>query len=206
MQFTFKIGDKIKEAWPLYRAHFSTLLLLMVVTMVTQFIGSNRSWVLIIISYVVSILVSYIWIRFILSLIDKKDFNPFSRNSLPSFLQFWNLFKTTILYALCVLAGFILFVIPGFYVVGRLLFAIYLSIDKNQGARVTIKEAWNMTRGYGWKLFWKSFVIGLFIAVGFIAFFIGSFITYPVGMIVMAMMYREFSKMKLQNITNTASS
>lgn len=197
MQFTFKIGDKIKEAWPICKAHFSVFLLLLVVTMIDNVIGLNHNWVLVVISYVISILLSYIWIRFILSLIDKKDFNPFSRESLPSFVQFWNFFKTMILYTLCVLVGFALFIIPGFYISGRLLFAVYLSIDKNQGARVSIKEAWNMTKNYGWKLFWKSFLIGLFIALGFIAFFIGSFITYPIGMIVMAMMYRKFSKMKL---------
>lgn len=149
-----------------------------------------------VISYVVSILISYMWIRFVLNLIDKKDANPFKKESFPTLSQYWNLFKTMIIYSLCVLVGFILFIVPGFYVAGRLLFAVYISIEKNQGARVTIKEAWRMTEGYGWILFWKSFVIGLFIALGFIAFFVGSFITYPMGMIVMGMLYRDFLKMK----------
>ena len=60
-----------------------------------------------------------------------------------------------------------------------------------------------MTKGYGWKLFWKSFIIGLFIALGFLALFIGSFITYPIGLIVMVVMYREFKKFKLQNSTSS---
>lgn len=206
MQFTFKIGSKIKEAWPIYKGNFSTFLLLMVITMVVKYVGSKDNWVLMIMSYVVSLLLAFIWIRFTLGLIDKKIFNPFLREALPSLTQYWNLLKTIILYSLCVLAGVILLVIPGFYVSGRLLFVIYLSIDKNQGGVVTIKEAWNMTKGYGWKLLWKSFLIGLFMALGFVALFFGSFVTYPLGMIVMAMMYREFSKMKLQNITETTSS
>lgn len=198
MQFTFKIWSKIKESWPIYKAHFSTFLILMVVTMVAQFIGSNNNWMLVIISYIIGLLISFIWVSFVLNLIDKKDFNPFKRESLPSFSQFWNLFKTMIIYALCVMGGFILFIIPGFYISGRLIFAIYLSVEKNQGARVTIKEAWHMTEGYGWKLFGKSFVIGLFIALGFIALFVGSFVTYPIGMLVLGMMYREFLKFKSQ--------
>lgn len=206
MKFTFKIGNKIKEAWPLYKEHLGTFLLMMIITMVVQSIGSSKdNWVFAVISYIVSLLLAYVWTRFALGLIDKKVINPFSREAFPPFSQFWNLFKTIILYSLCVMGGFILLIIPGFYIIGRLLFAIYLSVEKNQGAIVTIKEAWKMTEGYGWKLFWKSFVIGLFIILGFIAFIIGLFITYPIGIIVMAMMYREFSKMKLQNITNATS-
>jgi hypothetical protein len=199
MKFTFKIGDKIKESWPIYKAHFSTLLLLMIVTIVVQSIESNKhSWMLRLIAYIISIVLSFVWIRFILNLIDKKDISPFSKEALPSFVQSWNLIKTMILYSLCVLGGLILLIIPGIYISGRLVFAIYLSIDKNQGGMPTIKEAWKMTEGYGWLLIWKSFVIGLFMMLGIIAFFIGSFITYPIGMMVMIMMYREFSKMKSQ--------
>jgi uncharacterized membrane protein len=210
MQFTFKIGSKIKEVWPIYKKHFSMFLLLTVATMVVQFIGSNnnnndKNWILIVISYILSILLSYIWINFVLSLIDKKDLNPFSRQSFPTLKQYWNLFTTMLLVALCVLVGFILLVVPGFYVAGRLVFATYMSVDKNQGGIKNVKEAWNMTKGYGWKLFWKSFVIGLFIMLGFVALFIGAFITYPIGMIVLLMMYREFSKMKLETPPTSVS-
>lgn len=199
MKFTFKIGDKIKESWPVYKAHFSTFLLLMIITVIVQSIESNKhNWVLSIIAYIFSIVLSFMWIRFILNLIDKKEFNVFSKEALPSFIQLWNLIKTTILYSLCVLGGLILLIIPGIYISGRLVFAIYLSIDKNQGGMPTIREAWKMTEGYGWLLIWKSFVIGLFMILGFIAFFVGSIITYPIGMMVMVMMYREFSKMKSQ--------
>lgn len=201
MKFTFKIGEKIKAAWPIYKIHFSTFLLLMLAMFAVNFLGNNKlhSYILMTISYILSIFLSYLWIRFAMSLVDGTDFNPFKKESFPTLTQFWNLFKTIILYGLCVLGGFILLVIPAFYVTGRLMFAIYLSIDKNQGGRATIKEAWRMTEGYGWTLFWKSFVIGLFMAVGFIALFVGSFITYPIGMMVMVMMYREFTKWRQEN-------
>jgi hypothetical protein len=202
MQFTFKIWGKIKEAWPIYKLHFGTLILLFAITLIVKAVGSGHNKILAILSYVVGLILTYIWIRLGLSLVDKKDFNPFSKEALPSLLQFWNLFKTMILYMLCVLGGMILLVIPGLYVCGRLIFAVYLSVEKNQGARVTVEEAWNMTKGYGWKLFWKSLLIGLFMAVGFIVFFVGGFVTYPIGFIVLLMMYREFSKMKLGIPTN----
>ena len=41
-----------------------------------------------------------------------------------------------------------------------------MSIDKGQGAVMSIKGAWEITKGYGWYIFWKTFVIGLFAVVG----------------------------------------
>jgi membrane-anchored glycerophosphoryl diester phosphodiesterase (GDPDase) len=197
MQFKFKIWDKIKEVWPLYKLHFGTFVLLMLISGVVQVIGGSKEHVILsILSSIVSLIVFYVWVRFVLSLIDKKEYNPFSVKALPTLGQFWNLLKTAFLNGLCVLGGFILLVIPGFYISGRLMFSLYLSIEKNQGARVTIKEAWKMTEGYGWLLFWKAFVIGLFMALGFVALLVGSFVTYPIGIVVLLMMYREFSNMK----------
>lgn len=199
MEFTFKIWASIKEFWPLYKKHFWSLFLMMIITMVVQFVGDKDNFPLMLVSFIVSLLISYIWIRFILNLIDKKDSNLFSKDVLPSLDQFWNFFKTLILYTLCVIGGFILFIVPGLYISGRLAFAIYLSVEKNQGGIATIKEAWKMTEGYGWIIFWKNFLIGLFIVVGFLVFFVGSFVTYPLGIMVMILMYREFYKFKMQN-------
>lgn len=197
MTFTFKVWQKIKEAWPIYKQHFGTILIMSIVTMLAQFIGGvDDNFGLMLILYVVNLLITYVWVKYLLALIDKKEFNPFSKEALPTLMQFWNLIKTIILYMVFVIAGFVLLIIPGFYVTGRLMFAVYIQIEKNQGARLTMRETWEMTRGYGWKIFWKSLLIGLFMALGFIAFFIGSFITYPLGMIVLMMMYREFKKFK----------
>lgn len=204
MPFTFKIWEKIKEAWPIYKVNLSAFLLLFVATLVVKMVGTKKNWVLLAISCAVSFLFSYVWIRFTLALVDKKVYNPFSKEALPTFKQYWNLVKTIVLNVICVFAGFILLIIPGFYISGRLFFAIYLSVDKNQGGRASIKESWKMTEGYGWKIFWYSFVVCIFIAIGFIALFVGSFITYPIGMIVIAMMFRGFSKMRSE-IPSSAS-
>jgi membrane-anchored glycerophosphoryl diester phosphodiesterase (GDPDase) len=202
MQFTFKIGEKIKEAWPMYKLHFGTFILFIVASGIAQIIGSRKNFILSSLSSILSLIIFYVLTRFILSLVDKKDYNPLSINSLPTLGQFWNLLKTALLTSLSILGGFILLIIPGFYIAGRLMFSMYLSVEKNQGARVTIKEAWKMTEGYGWLLFWKSFVIALFSGIGFLAFIVGGFVTYPIGMVVLVMMYREFAKMKSETPVN----
>jgi uncharacterized membrane protein len=199
MEFTFKIGEKIKEAWALYKENYKAILVLIIITVLIQFVGYDNKNILInLILAVISLVLSYTWIHLSLNLIDKKMFNIFSKEAIPSVLQVWNYFKTSFLYAFCILGGIILLIIPGFYFAGRLMFAVYLSVDKNQGAMVSLKESWDMTKGYAWQLLWKSIVIGLFMFLGIIAFLIGSIITYPIGIIVIVMMYREFTKFKLQ--------
>lgn len=206
MQFTFKVGSKIKEAWPIYKENLGTLLLMSVVTFIVSMISSDSNFIIEILSFVVSALVFYVWTRFIFALLEKKKFNPFSKVALPSLLQYWNLIKTVIVYSLCILGGMILLIVPGLYFIGRLAFAPYLSVEKNQGARKSIKESWEATRGNGWKIFWKSLLIGLFMLVGFLALFLGIFITYPLGLILMIMLYREFFKPIAQPSVNVGDS
>lgn len=196
MKFTFKICEKIKEAWPIYKSQFSMFLLLILVTLVVKLIGAMDSWILYVVSTLLGLVLSFVWLRYSLALADKKEFKPFTKEALPTFKQFWNFLKLIILLSIIYLFSFILLIVPFFYVSGRLMFTVYLVIEKNLGARASIKESWKMTEGYGWVVFGKSFLVGLFMFVGFIAFFIGALITYPVGAIVLAMMYREFQKMK----------
>lgn len=199
MKFTFKVGVKIKEAWKLYKEHFGSIMLLVLISVVLQVLSqsySEKSFLVAIFVVIVGILLAYVWIKSVLNLLDGKGFHPFSRESLPSLLQFWNFLKTNILIGIITVVGFLLFIVPGLYLAGRLFPAKYLPVEKNQGARKNIKESWEMTKGNAWRLLWKSILIGLFIILGLLAFVIGLFITYPIGMIVLVMMYRDFVKFK----------
>lgn len=113
MPFTFKVWDKIKEAWSLYKENFSQMMILTLIMLAIQLISqsiskNNHNSLLVFILVIVSIFVSYIWIRSVLSLLDGKGFNPFSKESLPSFAQIWDFVKTNILIALCVIPFFII--------------------------------------------------------------------------------------------------
>lgn len=88
MKFTFKIGAKIKEAWPLYKENFWALLVMTIATFVVQFVGQGKkeddtltlAFVLLtLILAVVSLFISYMWVRLILNIVDKKEFNLFSK-------------------------------------------------------------------------------------------------------------------------------
>ena len=233
MPFRFKVGAKIKEAWVLYKEHFGAMILIVLASGVLQIISQNyskdnKNLLISLFLIIVSILISYIWIKSIMNLLDGKGFNPFTKESMPSLAAFWDFLKTNILISLCVMPLFaiigliilfavitsqfapvafpiiliiamvlvLLLIIPALYIIGRLFPAVYISVEKYQGARKTIKEAWTMTKGNAWNILGKSVLVGLFIFLGFIALIIGLAITYPVGMIVMVMMYRELVKFK----------
>jgi len=242
MELSFNIRVKIKEAWILYKKYFGIFLLLTLLTIFIQSFNQKESSSISLLIQVINILLSYVWIRSVLGLIDHNKFNPFSKEILPSLLQFWNYIKTTLLFfVLCFLPiiiaifSFLVFIlvnirivpggieyyyllplyfypaicffliislVPSFYLLGRLIFTRYLCVEKNQGAVKSIKESWDLTEGQGWYLFGKSFVIGLFVILGFVAFFVGSIITYPIGMILLVMLYRSFKKAKEIKVNN----
>ena len=197
MVFKFKIWDHIKQSWPIYKAHFSILLLLSAVTIIIKSTGADSDLIWTLISYIVGFLLTFIWIKYSLSLVDKKEYDFFTNASIPNLKQYWNITKTIILTVLIIIVGLFLLILPGLYFAGRLLFANYISVEKNQGAIKSISDSWEMTRNNGWILFWKSFVIFLFVMLGFVLFGVGALVTYPIGCIVLAMMYRDFQKNKL---------
>lgn len=232
MQFTFKIGAKIKEAWVLYKENLGNIVLFMIAVFVFSMIlngllvgilgkSSILSVVILqLISFIFSLFYSYLWLKSNLNMIDGKGFKPFSKEVFTDFSKFWNFIKTNILIVLCwipfflvilpvlflaVFLGkslivaicfcFLIFFISIYFMI-RLFPAIYLSLDKDQGARKNFIEAWSITKGKGWKIFGKLFVILLFIIVGVFAIVIGLIVTYPIGMVVTAMLYRELVKFK----------
>lgn len=239
MSFTFKVGESIKKAWVLYKDNFGQIMILALIMLAIQILsqslsknGNNLPATLIII--IISIFLSYLWIRSSLSVIDGKGFDPFAKESLPNLRQIWDFFKTNILVAMCIIPIMILFValiaftvvlfirggvtqphlvipilmliiipigililIPAIYISSRLFPAKYLSVEKCQGARKSVSEAWAMTKGNGWRITGNIILIGLFMILGILAFVVGALITYPLGIIVISMMYREISKPKV---------
>lgn len=232
MKITFKLKEKIKEAWGLYKGNYVSMIILTGLVFAFQSftkgpLDNGKNGILFLLSFVISLFISYIWINSILNLLDGKGFKPFEKKSLPTWTSFFDYLKTNILIVLCVipismLLAFIfvlpisaifimgmygalwifpiLFIlvliigVPIYYLGARLFLARYLSVEKCQGARKSIIESWSMTKGNGWMIVWNLFLIILFIIAGFIALFLGIFITYPMGMILIVMFYREISK------------
>ncbi len=71
--------------------------------------------------------------------------------------------------------GFVFLIIPGIILACRLAFVSYLVMDKNMEPVAAVEKSWEMTRGYGWKIFGMALlVLPIFIA-GLLCLIVGVF-------------------------------
>lgn len=192
MIFKFKIWDSIKQSWPIYKENFGVLILLTAVTAIVNAFSQENGFGPAVLSFAISFLLVFVWIKYTLCLIDKKGYDFFSKKTFPTLLQYWNVLKTSVLFFIIFIVSLPFLLLPAFYFSGRLAFALYLSIEKNQGAIDSLSDSWVMTKKNGWRLFWKNLLIGLFMISGFIFFGVGVLFTFPVGYLVMSRMYRAY--------------
>lgn len=87
--------------------------------------------------------------------------------------------------------GFIVFIIPGIYLVIRLQFATYAIVDRGLGPIAAIRESWALTRGVTWNLFLFGILLFLINLAGFFALLVGLFVTYPLTSLAIAYVYRQ---------------
>ncbi len=229
MEFTFKIGENIKKAWNLFKNNLNNIIIFVIVIVVYQLAINSilnnfkeDSWIgffTAIVSWFISSYFSYLWIRATLDMIDGKSFNPFSRESQPTYKKFLSFILTTLVVSWCLLAvvgivivpilllavvfgiklfavtsliiAIIIAIIISLYFMSRLSPAIYLSVDKDQGSGKNISESWRMTKSIVWNILGKMLLIFLFIIGGLFALGVGILITYPLGMILVILLYRE---------------
>jgi uncharacterized membrane protein len=120
------------------------------------------------------------------------------RDMFDGFKQFGRTFGVYFMYAIFVGIGMILLVVPGVIAAIGLMPAMYLVLDANYSVGDTLRESWEMTRGYRWSIFVIALVIGLLSIVGLIALIIGAFFVGVYGYVVMATVYDELAQAREQ--------
>lgn len=131
-------------------------------------------------------------IRMVLKLIDKKK--PTYADFFTQFNQFIPFFLASILYWVLVIAGLILFIIPGIIFAVTYQYYSYLIIDKNMGVFEAFTKSAEMTRGVRWQLFLFGLLLSLVVIAGFIALGVGIFVALPVALVAQAYIYRYLLK------------
>lgn len=104
----------------------------------------------------------------------------------PRFLEF---LVGSILYALLVLAGLLLLIVPGIYWGVRYQFFGYCILDRGLGPVEAMKMSGRITRGSWWNLFWLGVLEGLVVLLGFLACCVGLFWAVPTAMVAHAYAY-----------------
>lgn len=107
------------------------------------------------------------------------------------FNEFGRALGVYVLYTIGVVLGLILLIVPGLILAVGLWPAIYLVMDRDLDVMDTLREAWDMTKGYRLQLFGIGIVLALFTLVGLIALGIGVFFTGAMAALVSAAVYEE---------------
>jgi hypothetical protein len=68
-------------------------------------------------------------------------------------VKWWKIVLVEILVVILIFAGLILFIIPGLIILSRLVFAPFITINRNVGVVEALNESWSMTKGYAWTIF-----------------------------------------------------
>jgi hypothetical protein len=104
---------------------------------------------------------------------------------------FWRVIGAGILYSLIVLAGLILFIIPGIIWAVKFSLCYYFVIDKGLGPIEALKASSRTTMGVKWQLFGFGIVCGLINLLGLFCLIVGIFATYPTILVASALVYRQ---------------
>jgi hypothetical protein len=198
----FSIGDAVQFGWDTMKNNMAFLVLAVLIMWVAAAIPSGLGSIgyrsvstaaafgLIfgVISFVVGMFVNMAQIKISLrfSKGETADF-PDLINEYP---RFWDFLLGSILYALIVLGGLILLIIPGIYWAIKYHFYGYLIIDQGMGPMDAIRKSGELTDGVKWNLllFWLV-LVGIYI-LGFLACCVGILFAIPVMMVAVAYVYR----------------
>ena len=98
---------------------------------------------------------------------EVKDlFSVFQRN-------YWNAVLGNILVAIIVGMGLVMLIIPGIIFACRLAFVPYLIVDKEMEVSEALSKSWEMTKGYGWEIFFMGLLAIPIGILGLLAFIFG---------------------------------
>ena len=199
----FSIGDAVSFGWDTMKNNLSFFILAVLIMWGAEIIPSalesfsyrmslgvaaGYGFFFGIISFVIGMFVNMATIKIGLrfSKGETADF-PDLINEYP---RFWDFLLGSILYALIVIGGLILLIIPGIYWAIKYHFYGYLIIDQGMGPMDAIKKSGELTDGVKWNLlvFWLA-TFGIFI-LGFLACCVGVLFAIPVIMVAVAYVYR----------------
>jgi hypothetical protein len=85
--------------------------------------------------------------------------------------NYWNAVVANVVVGVIVGLGFVMLVIPGIIFACRLAFVPYLVVDRGMDVMDALRVSWDMTRGYGWQIFFMG-VLAFFIVIGGLALII----------------------------------
>jgi uncharacterized membrane protein len=198
----FSKKEAINFGWNVAKKNLGFFALLLILAFFISFASAFLSTA---ISIIVDMLITIGLIKISLKFCDNekaKISDLFSSSHL-----FFNFLIGNLLYALIIIGGFILLIIPGIIWSIKYRFFNYFIVDKGLGPIEALKESARITKGNKWNLFLFGLLLVLINILGALALLVGLFVTIPTTMIANAFVYRKLlSQTETLQKTETSSS
>lgn len=203
MDKTFSVKEAISYGWKKFWSRWKFYVGFILATLAISWAVSILSAifedvavvaaVLSIVGIVVQVLISIAIITlFVKSARDQKvSWNDLLSNK-GRFLPFLGV---SILYQLMVVIGFILLIVPGFYLALRYQYAYYIILDDPKiSIGKAFKRSAQMTKGIKWRLLWFGIVSAGVVLLGLLALGVGMLFAVPVAALAQAFVYVQIRK------------
>lgn len=79
--------------------------------------------------------------------------------------RYLNIILANLIVFALVMIGFMMLIVPGIIILCRLSFVSYLFMDKGLEPMKAVEKSWELTRGYGWRVFGLA-VVSFFVIIG----------------------------------------
>ena len=91
--------------------------------------------------------------------------------------KYLNIVLANLIVFALVMIGFVMLIVPGIIIACRLIFVPFLVMDKSMEPMKAVEKSWQMSRGFGWIVFFMAIISFFLIIAGVIAFIFGVLIS-----------------------------
>ena len=202
MKPTFLISEAIKESWRVLKSQIWVLVGLCIGASIISFtlsfilspsdptsIGGNSIYILV--STAFGTLFSLGYIKNLFQAMDGEDpqFSAYGQES----RKLIKAILAGLLYAIIVVIGIVLFIIPGIYLAMRLQFYIVFIVDEDAGIVDSLKRSWAITDKQVLDLLLVAVVVIAISIAGAMLLLIGLFIAIPLTYLMLLYIYRKLN-------------
>lgn len=205
----FSIKESFKLGWEKTRANFWKVVGFAFVALVPSIItsilngireGSDSVLIMIIATLltiafnVVAIVIGIGLMKIFLRMYDGE--NPRAGEILSTQGVFWKYLGGSILYALVVFGGIILFIIPGIVWAVKYCFTPIIIVDTKAGPITALKESGRLAQGTKWRLLGFMILSAIIVMAGYAIVLVGALVTTPIVLFAWVHIYRKLSSAK----------
>jgi uncharacterized membrane protein len=189
----FSIGEAIRFAWSTVIANLGLFIVaILIVIAISMFPVIFESWVAVVVSWLLGLVVSLGIMRMCLKFVDGDRGELIDLFETIPFIASYLI--ASIVVSIVVMIGFILLIIPGILLGVRLQLYGWSVIDKQAGPFTAIQDSWDITRGSFWMLVGFWFVLAGINLLGMLALGIGLLVTAPMSLLATAHVYRQLDR------------